>query len=72
MSRSLKIVLGVLGGTVLVLVLLTVFAGSGISGSDLNMRGDGMMGSGWALSELSGCSSRACSLEVLSRLSSGQ
>lgn len=47
MSRSPKIVLGVLGGTVPVLVLLTVFAGSGIFGSDLNMDQDGMMGSGW-------------------------
>jgi uncharacterized membrane protein len=52
MSRSFKIVLGVLGGIVLVLVLLPVFATSGLfdSGSMMgqgNMMGqDGMMSAG--------------------------
>jgi putative membrane protein len=47
MSRSSKILLGVLGGAVLVLVLLPVFAGSGHFGSGLMMGQGGMMGGGW-------------------------
>src|SRR5215203_6785716 len=55
MSRSVKIVLGVLGSIVLVLVLLPVFAASGPFGSD-SMMGQGgmigqggMMGGGWGI-----------------------
>ena len=47
MSRSSKVLLGVLGGAVLVLVLLPVFAGSGHFGSGLMMGQGGMMGGGW-------------------------
>jgi putative membrane protein len=46
MSRSFKIALGVLGGAVLVLVLLPVFAGSGLFGGSSMMGPGGMMG-GW-------------------------
>jgi len=55
MSRSVKIVLGVLGSIVLVLVLLPVFAASGPFGSG-SMMGQGnmmsqggMMGGGWGI-----------------------
>jgi putative membrane protein len=47
MSRSFKILLGVLGGAVVVLVLLSVFAGSGLFGSGSMMGQGGMMGQGW-------------------------
>src|SRR5918995_6671791 len=49
MSRSLKVLLGVLGGAVLVLVLLPVFAGSGLFGSGSMMGQGGMMGGGWGI-----------------------
>jgi putative membrane protein len=49
MSRSFKIALGVLGGAVLVLVLLPVFAGSGLFGSGSMMGQGGMMGGGWGI-----------------------
>src|SRR5829696_8507686 len=44
MSRSFKILLGVLSGAVVVLVLLSVFAGSGLFGSGSMMGQGGMMG----------------------------
>ena len=47
MSSSLKVLLGVLGGAVVVLVVLPVFAGSGLFGSTPMMGQGGMMGSGW-------------------------
>jgi len=47
MSNSMKVMLGVLGGAVLVLVVLTVFAGSGLFGGSSMMRPGGMMGGGW-------------------------
>ena len=49
MSRSFKMVLGVLGGAVLVLVLLPVFAGSGFFGSGSMMGQGDMMGQGWGV-----------------------
>ena len=55
MSSSVKVLLGVVGGAVLGLVLLPVFAGSGLFGSGSMMgSGDmmgqgGMMGSGWGV-----------------------
>jgi|SRR5215204_1670635 len=49
MSSGIKVLLGVLGGAVMVLVLLTVFAGSGIFGSGPKMGQGGMMGGGWGL-----------------------
>jgi putative membrane protein len=55
MSRSFKVLLGVLGGAVVVLVLLPVFAGSGLFGSG-SMTGQGgmmsqggMMDGGWGV-----------------------
>jgi len=52
MSRSFKVLLGVLGGAVLVLVLLPVFAGSGLFGSTPMMGQGGMLGSGWGVFEI--------------------
>jgi len=50
MSRSFKVLLGVLGGAaVLVLVLTTVFAGSGLFGSGSMMGQGGMMDGGWGV-----------------------
>jgi putative membrane protein len=49
MSRSLKVLLGVLGGAVVVLVLLPVLAGSGLFGSGQMMGQGGMMGGGWGV-----------------------
>jgi putative membrane protein len=49
MSRSLKVLLGVLGGAVVVLVLLPVLAGSGLFGSGQMMGQGGMMGDGWGV-----------------------
>ena len=50
MSRSLKVLLGVLGGAaVLVLVLLPVLAASGLFGSGQMMGQGGMMGGGWGV-----------------------
>ena len=49
MSSTIKVLLGVLGGAVLVLVLLTVFAGSGFFGLGPMMGQGGMMGQGWGL-----------------------
>src|ERR671910_2886144 len=46
MSRSLKVLLGVLGGGLLVLVVLPVFAGSGLFGSGPMMGQGSMMGQG--------------------------
>jgi putative membrane protein len=46
MSNGIKVLLGVLGGAVLVLVLLPVFAGSGLFGGSSMMGPGGMMG-GW-------------------------
>src|SRR5215216_1230104 len=49
MSRNNKVLLGVLGGAALVLVVLTVFAGSALFGSGPMMGwGGGMMG-GWGV-----------------------
>jgi putative membrane protein len=47
MGNSMKAMLGVLGGAVLVLVVLTVFAGSGLFGGGSMMGPGGMMGGGW-------------------------
>lgn len=47
MSNSMKIILSVLGGAVLVLVVLTVFAGSGLFGGGSMMGPGGMMGGRW-------------------------
>jgi|SRR5215216_4953679 len=46
MSSSFKVLLGVLGGAVVVLVLLPVFAGSGLFSSGSMMGPGGMMGQG--------------------------
>ena len=46
MSNTLKVLLGVLGGALLVLVLLPVFAGGGLFGSGSMMGQRGMMGQG--------------------------
>lgn len=46
MSNTLKVLLGVLGGALLVLVVLPVFAGSGLFGSGSMMGQGGMMGQG--------------------------
>jgi putative membrane protein len=50
MSRNNKVLLGVLGGAALVLVVLTVFAGSALFGSGpmMGWGGGGMMG-GWGV-----------------------
>lgn len=47
MRNSVKVVLGVLGGAILVLVVLSVFAGSGPLGGGPMMGPGGMMGGGW-------------------------
>ena len=47
MSRSFMILLGTVGGVVLVLVVLPVFAGSGLFGPGPMMGQGGMMGGGW-------------------------
>ena len=47
MSNTLKVLLGVLGGALLVLVLLPVFAGGGLFGSGSMMGQGGMMDGGW-------------------------
>jgi len=47
MSRNSKVLLGVLGGALVVFVVLTVFAGSGLFGSAPMMGPGGMMG-GWS------------------------
>jgi putative membrane protein len=47
MSNTLKVLLGVLGGALLVLVLLAVFAGGGLFGSGSMMGQGGMMDGGW-------------------------
>jgi putative membrane protein len=47
MSNTLKVLLGVLGGALLVLVVLPVFAGSGLFGSGSMMGQGGMMDGGW-------------------------
>ena len=44
MSRNSKVLLGVLGGALVVLVVLTVFAGSSLFGSGSMMGPGGMMG----------------------------
>jgi putative membrane protein len=49
MSRSFKMVPGVLGGAVLLLVVLPVFAGSGLFGSGSMMGQGGMMDGGWGI-----------------------
>src|SRR5215207_10611591 len=49
MSRNSKVLLGVLGGAFVVLVVLTVFAGSGLFGSGSMMGQGGMMGAWSAL-----------------------
>jgi putative membrane protein len=46
MSNTLKVLLGVLGGALLVLVLLPVFAGGGLFGSGSMLAHGGMMGQG--------------------------
>jgi len=46
MSRNSKVLLGVLGGALVVLVLLPIFAGSGLFGSGSMMAQGGMMGQG--------------------------
>ena len=47
MRSSVKVMLGVLGGAVLVLVVLPVFVGSGFLGGGSMMGPGGMMGQGW-------------------------
>ena len=47
MSNALKVLLGVLGGALLVLVVLPVFAGGGLFGSGSMMGQGGMMDGGW-------------------------
>src|SRR5215217_4715904 len=47
MSNTLKVLLGVLGGALLVLVVLPVFAGGGLFGSGSMMGQGGMMDGGW-------------------------
>jgi putative membrane protein len=49
MSRNSKVLLGVLGGALVVLVVLTVFVGSGLFGSGSMMGPGGMMGAWSAL-----------------------
>jgi putative membrane protein len=49
MSRNSKVLIGVLGGALVVLVVLTVFAGSGLFGSGSMMGQGGMMGAWSAL-----------------------
>ena len=46
MSRSVKVLLGVLGGALLVLVVLPIFASSGLFGPALNTGQGSMMGQG--------------------------
>jgi putative membrane protein len=47
MRNSVKVMLGVLGSAVLVLVVLPVFASSGFLGGGSMMGPGGMMGQGW-------------------------
>jgi putative membrane protein len=47
MSNTLKVLLGVLGGAVLVLVLLPIVVGGGLFGSGSMMGQGGMMDGGW-------------------------
>jgi len=49
MSSGFKVLLGALGGAFVVLVLLLVFAGSGLFGSGSMMGQGGMMGGGWGV-----------------------
>jgi putative membrane protein len=49
MSSSFKVLIGVLGGALVVLVLVTIFAGSGLFGSGSMMGQGDMMGQGWGL-----------------------
>src|SRR5215207_10674327 len=49
MSRGSKVLLGVLGGAVVVLLVLPVFATSGLFGSGSMMGQGGMMGGGWGV-----------------------
>jgi putative membrane protein len=50
MSRNSKVLLGVVGGAFVVLVLLvTIFAGSGLFGSGSMMGQGDMMGQGWGV-----------------------
>src|SRR5215217_4898932 len=49
MSRSFMILLGIVGGAVLVLVVLPVFAGSGLFGPGGMMGQGGMMDGGWGV-----------------------
>jgi putative membrane protein len=49
MSSGFKVLLGVVGGAVLALVLLPVFAGSGLFGSGPMMGQGGMMDGGWGV-----------------------
>lgn len=49
MSRSSKVLLGVLGGAVLVLVLLLAFSSSNLFGSGQMMGQGGMMNGGWSV-----------------------
>jgi putative membrane protein len=49
MSNTLKVLLGVLGGALLVLVLLAVFAGGGLFDSGSMMGQGGMMDGSWGI-----------------------
>ena len=49
MGSSVKVLLGILGGAVVVLVLLPVFSGSGLFGSGSIMGQGGMMNGGWGV-----------------------
>src|SRR5215208_401553 len=49
MSNTLKVLLGVLGGALLVLVVLAVFAGGGLFDSGSMMGQGGMMDGGWGI-----------------------
>jgi hypothetical protein len=60
MSNTLKVLLGVLGGALLVLVLLPVFAGGGLFGSGSMMGQGGMMDGGWGTLGILGGSFNYC------------
>ena len=49
MSRNSKVLIGILGGAFVLLVLVTIFAGSSFFGSGSMMGQGDMMGQGWGL-----------------------
>jgi putative membrane protein len=54
MSRNTKVLIGVLGGALVVLVVGTIFAGSGLFGSGSMMGQGDMMGQGWNILSIFG------------------